>query len=323
MGRRVLLLPHLHLLPGHERLNALADPEGPLPERPLLAPWLRRSEGPDGSLRLDYADEIAVVGGSAVTALVPLLDGTRTLAEIEAALGPGAEELVRTLAAERLVVAGPAAGDEEALREAALSGVAPTLAARRLAAARIDLVGESRAAAELGRLLPGRVRRLLWHEPPLGADLAVAAPSGAELPELRGWNERCLAAGTPWLLVLPFNGRFASVGPLFVPGETCCYECFVRRRASALPDSDELLALDLAPAPAPTGQSLAAALAGLAAAAAARWLARADAALPGAFFALELGDGLSLTRHRVLRVPRCAACSPAAETPPLLPWASR
>jgi bacteriocin biosynthesis cyclodehydratase domain-containing protein len=289
--------------------------EGPLPERPLLAPWLRRAERDDAVL-LEYADEIVAVEGDA--GLLDVLDGTRMLED----LAPAERAAVAALAAERVVVPGPAVADEEALREAALGGLAPSVAASRLNDAVVVLAGAGAVAEEAARLLPGHVRRSGWDEAPRTINLAVAAPAPRELPELEAWNERCLEAGAPWLLVLPFNGRFASVGPLFVPGETCCYRCFTRRRASALPDPDDFLALELAPAAYPLGRSLAAALGGLAATVVARWLARRDGSVAGAFFALELDGGLRLTRHRVLRVPRCEACSPARAEPPLVPWAS-
>jgi bacteriocin biosynthesis cyclodehydratase domain-containing protein len=281
----------------------------------LDAPWLRRAERDDAVL-LEYADEIVAVEGD--VHVLDALDGTRLLAD----LAPEERAAVAMLAAERIVVPGPAVADEEALREAALGPLAPTVAAGRLNDAIVALAGASSVAEEAARLLPGRVRRLGWDATPSGVDLAVAAPAPRELPELAGWNGRCLDAGAPWLVILPFNGRFASVGPLFVPGETCCYRCFTRRRASALPDPHDFLALEPAPAAYPVGRSLAAALGGLAASVAARWLARRDGSVAGAFFALELDDGLRLTRHRVLRVPRCDACSPARTEPPLVPWAS-
>jgi len=58
--------------------------------------------------------------------------------------------------------------------------------------------------------------------------------------------------------------------------------------------------------------------AGLAALICLRWLGARDPTLPGAFYALELQGTLALTRHRVLRVPRCPACG--APPPPPSPW---
>jgi bacteriocin biosynthesis cyclodehydratase domain-containing protein len=266
---------------------------------------------------LEYADEIVALEGEAVDDLLPLLDGTRPVET----LAPGQRDAVARLAAAGVVVAGPAAGDDESLREAALGRVAPAVTAARLDAATTALAGRGATADEAQRLLPGRVARVGWDETLAGFDLAVAAPSPTELPGLAAWNERRLASGTPWLLVLPYNGRFASIGPLFLPGDTCCY-CLVRRRAAALPDPEDFLELESEPAAYPVGRSLAAVLAGAAALVASRWLARKDAALAGAFVAVELDDGLRATRHRVLRVPRCPACSPAAGMPSLVPWAS-
>jgi bacteriocin biosynthesis cyclodehydratase domain-containing protein len=291
--------------------------QGSLPQRPLLAPWLRRA-AVDGSLLLEYGDEIVVLEGEAVGRLLVLLDGARTLDELSQA----ERDAVAELAASGVVVAGPATGTEESLREAALGRVAPSIASARLDSARVAIAGSGATADEAERLLPGEVVRASWRGPMVDMDLAVAAPSPAELPQLDGWNERCLASTTPWLLVLPFNGRFASIGPFFLPGETCCYACYVLRRAAALPDPADFLALESEPARYPVGHSLAAVLAGGAAVVAARWLARRDAALAGAFVAIELDDGLKTTRHRVLRVPRCAACSSSAHRPSLLPWAS-
>jgi bacteriocin biosynthesis cyclodehydratase domain-containing protein len=301
------------------RSQGLSDERGsgPLPERPLLAPWLRHSRR-DDVLLLEYADEIVALEGGAIDRVVPLLDGTRAVDGLE----PGERDAVARLTAAGVVVPGPAVDSEAGLLEAALGRIAPGEAAARLDAATVAVAGAGAVAEAAASLLPGVVTRVGWEETPAGTDLAVVAPAPAELPELTGWNERCLASGTCWLLVLPFNGRFASVGPLFLPGETCCYGCFVRRRAAALPDPLDFLELEAAPASYPVGPGLAAILAGAAAVVAARWLARRDGALAGAFVAIELADGLRATKHRVLRVPRCDACSPAAGSPSLLPWAS-
>jgi bacteriocin biosynthesis cyclodehydratase domain-containing protein len=58
--------------------------------------------------------------------------------------------------------------------------------------------------------------------------------------------------------------------------------------------------------------------AGLAALICLRWLGARDPTLPGAFYALELQGTFALTRHRVLRVPRCPACG--VSSPPPSPW---
>jgi bacteriocin biosynthesis cyclodehydratase domain-containing protein len=294
----------------------------------LLAPWLRRTEL-DGRLVLEYGDEIVVLGGRGGRALLdgmlPLLDGSRTAAEVaaELAIAPDvAEAVLAKLRAHGLVVAGPGAGEAATLCAACGAGVAPAEAESRLHAAAVAVVGESECAGELVRLLGrvvGEVRRRDWREPP-EADAVVVAPAPSELPGLEPWNERRLADRVPWLQVLPFNGRLAALGPLFLPGETCCGACYEARRGAALGEPELFAALTRVPAAYPQWRGLAAALAGLAATLLLRWLGTADPTVPGTLFALELEDGLRIDAHRVLRVPRCAACSGTAGAAAPLPW---
>lgn len=301
--------------------------EGP-PERPLLAPWLRRTSS-EGRLVLEYGDEIVVLGGAEAVALLegllPLLDGTRTAAEAAERLGVRprtVEAVVARLRAHGLVVSGPRVGEAALLCSALARGSHPRELEERLAAATVAVVGGSACARELVRLLApvvGEVEPVDW-EDASEADVAAAAPAPAELPRLAGWNETMLARRLPWLQVLPFNGRFAALGPLFVPGETCCEECFRRRRGAALGETRLLAELDRAPASYPEPQALGAALAGLAATLLLQWLATREGAAAGTLFALELDDGVRVDAHRVLRVPRCAACSRAVGVAPPLPW---
>jgi bacteriocin biosynthesis cyclodehydratase domain-containing protein len=120
--------------------------------------------------------------------------------------------------------------------------------------------------------------------------------------------------------VLPFDGRFAAVGPLFLPEETCCFECYLLRRASNVEYGDELAVLAREPAPWPMPPPLAATVAGLAALQALRWLALRDPFVPGVLTAVELDGVAKLGSHVVYRVPRCPACSGLDELAPPLPW---
>src|SRR5204862_290297 len=72
----------------------------------------------------------------------------------------------------------------------------------------------------------------------------VVVPGNDEIAALSRWNQCALDVGQPWLLTLPFDGRFAAVGPLFLPGDTCCYECFRLRRLAGLDYDDEFWALE-------------------------------------------------------------------------------
>jgi bacteriocin biosynthesis cyclodehydratase domain-containing protein len=303
--------------------------EGPLAERPLLAPWLRRADV-DGRIVLEYGDEIVILGGvrarAVLDGLLSLLDGSRSAADIARELRTplaAVEGALADLRAHGLVVPGPPAGGAATLCAALAPGTSPAEAEERLSEAAVAVVGGSHCADELVRLLRpvvGRAGRIAWDDLE-DADVATAAPSPAELPLLERWNTRMLEHGTPWLQVLPFNGRLAALGPLFIPGETCCHACFRHRRGASLGEPELAAALDAVPAPYPQPALLSTALAGLAAALLVQWLATRHPALPGTLFALELEPGIRVDAHRVLRVPRCPACCQAHGLAAPLPWA--
>ncbi len=304
--------------------------EGPPPERPLLAPWLRHA-GSEGRLVLEYGDEIVVLGGERATALLdgllPLLDGTRTTADAAASLGVSravVDAVVRELRAHGLVVSGSRAGETALLCAALSRHEHPQELEDALRGAAVAVVGESACASELARLLEplvGAAVRTRWEAAP-EADIAVVAPAPVELPRVGAWNERALELHLPWLQVLPFNGRFAALGPLFLPGETCCQRCYRERRGAALGEPELFASLEGSPAGYPEPPTMATALAALATLLLARWLASREPSLPGVLFALELADGMRVDGHRVLRVPRCPACSPARAVASPLPWSA-
>jgi bacteriocin biosynthesis cyclodehydratase domain-containing protein len=120
--------------------------------------------------------------------------------------------------------------------------------------------------------------------------------------------------------VLPFDGRYASVGPLYLPGETCCLECFRLRRLANLDAGYELALLEASPAAYPVPPALQALVAGIAVTLALEWLVLHDHHVPSAFYAVEVGQVLGLSLNHVYRVPRCPACSGLADVSAPLPW---
>jgi len=301
-------------------------------ERPLLKPWYRLSVDGGRSV-LRYAGSVLEFEGAAAERLLPhllpLLDGTRTVDEVVAALGegvrPAVEHALSLLRANDLLTDPvPAEAPNGARRCAELlaavdaGGRSGATLAERLGAAEAHVLGNASAAEVAGRLLQlggaRSVAGLDWSDPPPASGLVVVVPASDELPSLAEWNRRALEAEVPWLQVLPFDGRYAAVGPVFVPGQTACHACYARRRDSTI-----------APLPEPAGgyhvgaAPLDAALAGLAAFVALRWLA-GDPVDAGTLLAVELAPELRCTRHFVYRVPRCPACSPAAARPAPAPW---
>jgi len=157
------------------------------------------------------------------------------------------------------------------------------------------------------------------HLSPTPDSASSAAPSDKEHSLLRAWNGRALAEGTTWLQLLPFDGMIAAVGPLFIPGDTACHECYLLRRAANL-SSRPYRPEDAEQGVFPSSPALDAVLAGLAATAVLRWLALADGLIPGLVIAVEQVPEPAVSRHVLYRVPRCPACSHASGSVTLVPW---
>ena len=118
--------------------------------------------------------------------------------------------------------------------------------------------------------------------PASDVDLIVAVPAAEEVEQLAGLNERCLREGaTPWLAVLPTDGRFAAVGPLYVPEQTACHACYLLRRGATSGYEQDFSLLDGLPVRAPMPPAASTIEAGLAALICLRWLGARDPTLPG------------------------------------------
>ena len=305
-----------------------------VPERPLVAPWYRLV-GDGERLVCEFAQSLVVFEGAAVQALLPsllpLLDGTLTVDQIELRLGhaarPAIDAALELFVAKGVVVAGPetaAARVEAAEAVAAAYRLTLDEAAARLQAARVGIVGRGRMRLDIARLLVeaglAGIGRLGWNGGGGGAGLSVVVPAADELDRLPAWNRLALRRRLPFLVVRPWDGRFASVGPLVVPRQTACYACVLLRRAAASAYGADFADVEAAPLAARAGREIEALTAALAAHVVVRWLVGADATVPGVLFTVEAQPALELGCHDVLRVPRCEACSPVALAAPPLPW---
>jgi bacteriocin biosynthesis cyclodehydratase domain-containing protein len=298
--------------------------------RPLLAPWYRLAHDGD-RLLLEHGRSVVVMEGGAVRvllpALLPLLDGTRTLDEVVEALGgparPAIEQALERLVEHGLVVEGPPSDSEGASSLSELYGLAPALAAERLEDARLGVIGRSPIGAQAARLLRraglANVARLSADDT-TDVDLVLVAPAPDEVSLLGEWNRRALESGTCWIGVRPFDGLAWSIGPLAVPGESCCYECLLLRLASHLDYGRDLPLLERLPAPAVGGPALELVVVGVLVQIALGWMIGRDTSLPAVLHVVEARPGIAVSRHRVLRVPRCGACSSLEQLAPRLPW---
>jgi bacteriocin biosynthesis cyclodehydratase domain-containing protein len=308
-----------------------------VPELPYLAPWYRLARV-DGKVLLEWGQRVVTLQGRAaqrfVPALLPLLDGTRTFEEVVAVLGqatrPAVERVLAMLTEHGVLVdgppldpevPGPVAGTTTLLAALRPAGRAVAETAEALSRCTAAVAGGAPVAAEVARLLRASGVAVERAEAPTpGVDLTICAPAAYELQLLAGWNEQALRTVLPWLQLLPFDGRYAAVGPLYLPAETCCYECFRRRRAANLEGADELALLEGAPASYPAAPAVDALAAAVAAQIALGWLVLGDHYAPAAMYAIELVPSISVAVHHVHRVPRCPACSDVADVAPPLPW---
>jgi len=308
------------------------DVDTPVPRLPLLKPWYRLLETPDGLL-LEHGRSTVCFGGAAATrllpALLPLLDGSRTVDEVVAALGRPVEAAVEhalgLLARHSLLTEGPSpgAGSPTRLERTALflAQVAPLPPARireRLEEARVLLEGDGELAAATRRLL--RRSGVACAQAENRATFLATAAARAGDPLLDRRNALALERGTPWLPFGCFDGAAATVGPLVVPGETACYRCAVLRRDATSGCTAELASLRPVPVRAPIGPTLVAAIAAIAAERILRWLGFGDPRLPGSIATVAVAPRLELADDVVLRAPRCPACSGAAVSGVPLPW---
>ena len=308
-----------------------------VPERPALHPWCRLVRD-DGRYLVEHRGTVVTLGGRAAETLLPellpLLDGTRTVSELTTVLGPAAapavEQVLTVLAGHRLLDDGVVAGRADGQTAAAVYAAAVTSrssaadAVDALHAARLDLLGTGSLARHLLRLTRSsgiETRALGWEDAPARDAFVVAAPDSSELERLQHINHWALESGQAWLQVLPFDGRFTIVGPLFLPHQSACRTCYVLRRGACSGYEDDHDRVEAAPirvvGPAPL-TSVAAGIAGLLTL---RWLTTRDPTLPGRLYALESAAVMRLAHELVLRVPRCPACSSVTAVPS--PWFER
>src|SRR5262249_47696791 len=193
------------------------------PALPFLPPSYRVG-ATRGKVMLESGQRLVCLEGRAadrlVPALLPLLDGTRTVDEIVRMLGesarPAIESALTQFTTHGLLVEGPPLGPDV---PRPVSGAVQLLASLHPGAAQLSetaasvvdcsvaVVGDSAVGVEVARLLRlsgvdvERSERVATT-----VDLTVCAPAPAELPLLRTWNKGALEVRAPWLQVLPFDG---------------------------------------------------------------------------------------------------------------------
>jgi bacteriocin biosynthesis cyclodehydratase domain-containing protein len=302
-----------------------------------LKPWYRIYKG-DNSLIFHYGDSVICLKGRAaedvLPKLLPMLDGRHSIDQIERIVGENAEitrAAIGLLERYELLMDGVVPLEQSDLARTAvflssIGGASITEnIGQRLACASVTVVGSSDVALEIIRGLQssgiGEAKSGDFNNIADGApDLLIAAPSQAEASELRDLNSFALRHKQIWMQVLQYDGRFAAIGPIFVPHETACYACYQLRRASNVKYPNEYLELDKAATPFEQCAAVDLSVAGLAILHALRWIGAQDPSLAGNMLAFQPFNDRATSLNHVLRVPRCQACSLASSITPPSPW---
>ena len=256
-------------------------------------------------------DQHYLLKGRGAVAVLPHLDGRKTVGEIVQALH-GELSIPQTLTAlRRYEAAGHLAEGRPGLDERALAfwdaqGIDPYAVIEAGArGVRLTALGGADPAPVTEALRSSGIR--------VGEDGALQVVLVADYldPELESVNRERLADGRPWLLARPV-GVTAWLGPLLLPGQSGCWSCMAQRifenrqverylsgkRGDRVPRGTTIAAH-------PGGHQ---ALAGLLATEAARFLATGESkALAGRMVTLDLA-GLATTGHTLVRRPQCPSC---------------
>lgn len=188
---------------------------------------------------------LTALSGSAIELLAPLLDGTRTRAQLtsEVSAHLSACEVQQVL--ERLSGAGlinfvqPSAvaggeqggerGDERTRAYWDLAGIAPDVAATALASTSVEILAIGGADRE-AIATACRSSGLTVSEPGSAAALSIVVCGDYLDPDLDAVNADHLATRRPWLLAKP-DGPSLWTGPIFQPGSGPCWACLAKRLA--------------------------------------------------------------------------------------------
>ncbi len=316
--------------------------------RPKISPAYAVTLAPHEAVYLVGERDSTALKGEVYQRLVPLLDGSRAVADLVRLVRPDIPPLHVHAALGRMERRGllddagrdgpplPAGqdaywstvGTPGSLAAARLgaarvtvhtgAGIDPALAGRLVAALRETGVGRG-AAADLVDLADP-VDPVALADP---VDLRVVVVEDYLDEALAEHNRAALDSGTPWLLVRP-GGAESWVGPTFVPGSTGCWRCLADRLGANRP-LDALHRFraegDAGPVRAQLPSTAGTALM-LTVTQVATRLATGSGDLDGAVVSVDHAEA-STTRHVLTRRPQCPACGTDAvlRTAPALPTA--
>lgn len=264
---------------------------------------------------------VTALSGPGAERLAPLLDGTRSLAqvtqevtELEAA---EVESLLERLSEAGLLdlrrPSGPGTtGPPDAAASAfwALAGRHADAAARAIAAATVEIVALGDTDADAAAAVCAESGLSCCEQGTESATVSLVLCEDYLDPRLHAVNARHLASGRPWLLARPVGAQ-AWIGPVFRPGVGPCWSCLATRLEENR-DEARLLRRVLGarafpaapPAWLPASRTAAVQLAALEVV---KWLAGRHEEGQQAIYILDMVT-LGGRHHAVYRRPQCALC---------------
>ena len=141
--------------------------------------------------------------------------------------------------------------------------------------------------------------------------LAVVLSDDYLRADLKAFNQESLANKRPWLLVKPVGSQI-WIGPLFLPGQTGCWECLAHRLRANRPIESYLQERKgyKVPPLVPSGSSSLSmqTASNLVAMAVSDWVVNGELPrLEGTLVSIDLFSFVTET-HTVIRLPQCPSC---------------
>jgi ribosomal protein S12 methylthiotransferase accessory factor len=249
---------------------------------------------------------VRILRGAVLAALLPYVDGRRTVAQLLREAEPKMQEKIRAtldLLEEQGLVT----------RQSATKQSRPESAYWRLMGADHSVVDQRRGEATCRITVPEDEWRAPIEEALASLGVRVTDDGAFRVvvardyldERLRDINDECFAKGAAWMLVRPF-GRRHWMGPLFQPGKTGCWDCLAWwltingwSASAVVADLEALTRTTLR----------------LAGVEAAKWLLTGHSeTIEGRIQEFDTGS-LVFTDHRLIPRPSCPHCRGEAGTP--------
>lgn len=285
--------------------------------RPRLKAHLVPVLTDDDKIFILSEDRSYLLSGAAERAVLPLLDGSRSLTDVAMALAgsyplPAIILAVQKFARTGLLVDGPATLPRQQTAYWDAMGLDHRVAVERLAQRPVAVrtVGTADGAGVLHALVESGIQ-LADPTDDTAPYLTLVVTDDYLNPELAEINRSMHATGRRWMLSRP-GGVAAWVGPVFAPGESACWECLRQRMDSnrmveqylhQFGGIDEPAVLGVAGLP-----STALVADGLTAMAVVTKVATGTAAAVESQLLSIDTSTLEMARHHVVRRPQCGVC---------------